>query len=72
MIERRYFDNRRDLERRQNSAAAIAFHFQECARASLAHERQSERRVAERRATDNQAICAWLSIFHETRSEKGI
>ena len=57
MIERRYFDNRRELERRQNSAAAIAFHFSEI-----------ERRQSERRACDSQAICAWLSLFDAARS----
>ena len=56
MIDRRYFCERREAERRENVTAAIAFHFQEC-----------ERRKAERRAADNAAVCAWLSIFHKNQ-----
>ena len=52
----REFLERRDRERRENSAAAIAFHFSEC-----------ERRAGERRRSDNAKICNWVSRFDRAR-----
>lgn len=48
---------RRERERRQNHAAAVAYHFAEC-----------ERRERERRASDSAAVAAWTARFHELRA----
>lgn len=53
---RRYFCERRETERRENVAAAIAFHFSEC-----------ERRETDRRAADSVAVSAWLARFDRVR-----
>lgn len=50
------FIDRRNAERRANSAQAIAYHYQEC-----------ERRVASRRRSDCAGVAHWLSVFHAAR-----